>query len=68
MTITRLPTLGIEHPHLGAEAVDILDAKAVRAQLAGIDAEVNCVGIGASKTPTNLYSQGTWNLIEGIAA
>lgn len=68
MAITRLPALGIEHPHLGAETVDMLDAKAVHPQLAGIDSEVNCVGIGASKTPTNLYSQGTWNLIDGIAA
>lgn len=29
MAITRLPALGIEHPHLRAEAVDVLDAKAI---------------------------------------
>lgn len=68
VAIARNPaTLWIEHPHLQAEAIDILDADAVRPVLAGIDAVISCIGIGASKTPTTLYSQGTRNLIDGMA-
>lgn len=68
VTITRNPAaLGLEHPSLRAEAVDVLDAEAVHPVLAGIDAVISCVGIGASKTPTTLYSKGTPNLIDDMA-
>lgn len=69
VAITRNPAaLTDEHPRLQTEAIDVLDADTVRPVLAGIDAVISCIGIGASKTPTTLYSQGTRNLIDGMAA
>lgn len=69
VALARNPAeLGIEHPSIRVKAVDVLDAGAVRPVLAGIDAVVSCVGIGAAKTPTTLYSQGTRNLLNGMAA
>lgn len=67
--IARNPaSLQIEHSRLRVEAVDVLDAEAVRPLLAGIHAVVSCVGIGASRTPTTLYSQGTRNLIDAMVS
>ncbi|WP_458111001.1 NAD(P)H-binding protein [Arthrobacter sp. R1-13] len=62
----NLATLTIEHPRLTKTPVDILDPAAVAPLLEGVDAVVSTVGIGASKTPTTLYSAGTKNLIDGM--
>ncbi|WP_370448697.1 NAD(P)-dependent oxidoreductase [Cryobacterium sp. TMT1-3] len=35
--------------------------------VAGVDAVLSTVGIGSSKTPTTLYSEGTRNLLDGIS-
>lgn len=67
VAIARNPTkLGIEHRNLTKAPVDIMDGEAVEPLLAGVDAVVSTVGIGASKTPTRLYSTGTKNLIDGM--
>ena len=69
VSVARNPqSLGLEHPRLAVATVDILDPSAVRDSLVGVDAVISCVGIGASKTPTSLYSQGTKNLVDGMAA
>lgn len=66
--IARSPAkLSIEHPRLSKAAVDILDASAVQPWLKGIDAVISTVGIGASRTPTTLYSEGTRNLLAGMS-
>lgn len=36
--------------------------------LSGVDVIVSCIGIGASNAPTTLYSAGTHNLVDGMAA
>ncbi|MGP6175123.1 NAD(P)-dependent oxidoreductase [Corynebacterium sp. A21] len=59
--------LSIDHPKLIKTSVDILDAEAVEPLLAGVDAVVSTVGVGASKTPTTLYSAGTRNLLHGMS-
>ncbi len=61
-------TLALEHPGLTKASADILDGDAIRSLLAGVDAVVSTVGIGASRTPTTLYSAGTKNLVDGMAA
>ena len=67
VAIARIPTkLDIEHPRLTKARADILDAGSVEPLLEGIDAVVSTVGIGASKQPTTLYSEGTRNLIAGM--
>lgn len=67
VAIARNPAnLVIEHSRLTKVSADILDAKVVEPLLDGIDAVVSTVGIGASKTPTTLYSAGTRNLLAGM--
>ena len=60
--------LVLEHPRLEKSSADILDADALHPLLDGVDAVVSTVGIGASRTPTTLYSAGTKNLVDGMAA
>lgn len=65
--IARRPEeLRAEHPQLRVVAADILDPSAVEPLLAGIDAVISAVGIGTSKQPTTLYSEGTRNLVNGM--
>ncbi|WP_193084313.1 NAD(P)-dependent oxidoreductase [Brevibacterium aurantiacum] len=67
VAIARNPaTLAIEHPRLTKTQGDILDAASVEPLLAGVDAVVSTVGIGTSKQPTALYSEGTRNLLAGM--
>lgn len=67
VAIARNPAkLTIEHPRLTKAPGDILDAESVEPLLEGIDAVVSTVGIGTSKQPTTLYSQGTANLFAGM--
>lgn len=66
--IARRPeALSIEHPHLRTVAADILDPDAVEPLLDGVDAVISTVGIGTSKQPTTLYSEGTRNLVNAMA-
>lgn len=62
----NLAKLTIEHPLLTKAQGDILDAASVEPLLDGVDAVVSTVGIGASKKPTKLYSDGTQNLIAAM--
>lgn len=66
--IARNPAkLTSDHPRLTKTAVDILDASAIKPCLQGVDAVISTVGMGASKTPTILYSEGTQNLLAGMS-
>ena len=66
--IARRPeSLRTEHPRLRTFAADVLDPDAVEPLLAGVDVVVSTVGIGTSKQPTTLYSEGTRNLVNGMA-
>lgn len=60
--------LKFEHPNLTKVAVNILNASDVEPLFDGVGAVVSAVGIGASKSPTRLYSAGTKNLIDGMRA
>ncbi|KAA9394572.1 NAD-dependent epimerase/dehydratase family protein [Kocuria coralli] len=67
VAIARNPAkLIIEHPRLTKSPGDILDAASVEPLLEGVDAVVSTVGIGTSKQPTTLYSEGTRNLLAGM--
>ncbi|ACV07351.1 NAD(P)H-binding protein [Kytococcus sedentarius] len=69
VAIARNPAaLEVEHPRLAKAKADILDAETIEPLLAGVDAVVSTVGIGASKTPTTLYSAGTKNLVAAMRA
>lgn len=67
VVVARHPAkLTIEHPLLTKAEGDILDAASIEPLLEGVDAVVSTVGIGASKQPTTLYSEGTRNLLAGM--
>ena len=53
---------------LVARRADLLTGEGVAESLAGVDAVVSAVGIGASRQPTRLYSNGTANLLEAMHA
>ena len=62
--VARRPeTLPEPRPGLAVATADVLDREALAAVLAGADAVVSAVGIGASRTPTTAYSQGVANLL-----
>lgn len=68
VALARDPSgIAVEHPRLGTAAADILDPDSVEPLLEGIDAVVSTVGIGTSRRPTVLYSEGTRNLLAGMA-
>ena len=60
-----LPRLG---PGMASAAADVLDRAAVAEALAGADAVVSALGIGASRQPTVVYSDGTANVLHAMAA
>ena len=67
VAIARKPDqLDVEHPRLTKHPADILDLATIVPLLEGVDAVVSTVGIGASKTPTRLYSTGTRNLVTSM--
>jgi putative NADH-flavin reductase len=49
-------------------AADVLDRAAVAGALAGAGAVVSALGIGASRQPTAVYSEGTANILHAIGA
>jgi putative NADH-flavin reductase len=62
--VARRPeTLPEPRPGLAVATADVLDREALAAVPAGADAVVSAVGIGASRTPTTVYSQGVANLL-----
>lgn len=65
--VARRPErLKTTNPDLTKVAADILDSAAIEPHLEDIDAVISTVGIGASKAPTALYSQGTRSLLAGM--
>src|SRR5215831_4749574 len=60
-----LPRLG---PRMASAAADVLDRAAVAEALAGADAVVSALGIGASRQPTVVYSDGTANVLHAMDA
>jgi putative NADH-flavin reductase len=49
-------------------AADVLDRAAVAGALAGAGAVVSALGIGASRQPTAVYSEGTANILHAMGA
>ena len=58
--------LGIENKHLRIAAVDVLRERSVIPLLEGVDAVIHAVGIGSSRVPTTIYSQGARSIIAGM--
>ena len=58
--------LDIESEHLTKVRQDVREGDAVIPLLEGVDAVIHAVGIGASKVPTTVYSQGARSIIAGM--
>lgn len=65
--VLRRPRPDAKHPGLRQVNADVTDAEAITAALAGVDAVVSTLGIGASRQPTTTYSDGVTNLLAGMA-
>lgn len=53
---------------LRSAAVDVLDHERVAEVLSGVDTVISTLGIGTSREPTVIYSQGTANLLAAMGA
>ena len=53
-------------PGVAVAAADVLDRAAVAGALAGAGAVVSALGIGASRQPTAVYSEGTTNILHAM--
>ena len=58
--------LGFQSEHLRKAAVDVLQEGSVIPLLDGVDAVIHAVGIGSSRVPTTIYSQGARSIIAGM--
>ena len=53
----------LKHEHLVVKAADVLDPDTLVTALAGSGAVISALGIGASRDPTVVYSEGIKNLL-----
>lgn len=64
----RPEVIALRHERLVTAAVDVLDRAALVERLAGSEAVVSTLGVGTSRAPTILYSQGTANVLHAMNA
>lgn len=60
--------IGLQHPELDTVPVDVRDAGALTAAVAGCDALLSTIGGALSRGATDLYSQGVANELQAMAA
>lgn len=69
IAVARHPEALPRHgPGAAVAAADVLDRAALAGALAGADAVVSALGIGASRQPTVVYSEGTANILHAMGA
>jgi len=66
IALARHPEALPPRPGLTAAAMDVLDRAAVTGALAGAGAVVSALGIGASRQPTVVYSEGIANVLHAM--
>lgn len=67
--LARQPeAISLRDERLVTTAADVLDRAAVIDRLAGFDAVVSTLGVGTSRAPTALYSQGIANVLNAMHA
>jgi putative NADH-flavin reductase len=60
--------IGVQHPQLDTVPVDVRDAAALTAAVAGCDALLSTIGGTSSRGATDLYSKGVTNALEAMGA
>ena len=68
IALARHPEALPRRPGLAGAAADVLDRVAVAEALAGANAIVSTLGIGASRQPTVVYSDGIANVLHAMDA
>ena len=68
IALARHPEALRRRAGLASAATDVLDRAALDQALAGADAVVSALGIGASRQPTVVYSEGTANVLRAMDA
>jgi putative NADH-flavin reductase len=68
IALARHPEALPARPGMVRAAADVLDRAALHEFLAGADAVVSALGIGASRQPTIVYSEGTANILDAMCA
>lgn len=69
VAVARRPdAVDIRHDRLMVAAADALDAEQVSTAVARSDAVVSALGVGSSRAPTVVYSQGVANVLSAMAA
>ena len=68
VALARRPEGLPRHPGIVSVAADVLDRAALAEPLAGTDAVVSALGIGASRHPTVVYSEGIANVLHAMDA
>ena len=64
----RPERMTLDHPNLDTVEGDILNAEIVRLALADQDAVVVSIGVGPTRKPVTVFSEGTRNVLDGMAA
>jgi putative NADH-flavin reductase len=68
VALARRPEALPSRPGLTSATADVRDRAALTGVLAGTDAVVSALGVGASRQPTAVYSDGTANILHAMAA
>lgn len=66
VAVARAPKLDAGTTGLVSASGDVLDPGSLTTALAGADAVVSAIGIGTSRNPTVVYSQGTANILQAM--
>ena len=68
IALARHPEALPQRPGMASAAADVLDRAVLTEALAGADAVVSALGIGASRQPTVVYSEGIANVLHAMDA
>jgi putative NADH-flavin reductase len=68
IALARHPEALPRRPGMASAAADVLDRAVLTRALAGADAVVSALGIGTSRQPTVVYSDGTANILHAMDA
>lgn len=66
--VRRPEAVVLRHERLTVARADVLDRDRLVPAMAGCDAVVSTLGVGASRAPTEVYSRGVANILAAMAA
>jgi len=64
--IRRALSFPFQHPQLKIVQGDVLQLSTFAGEMQGKDAVISCLGVGSSRKPTTLYSEGIQNIVAAM--